>query len=251
MTKTDLSRPILDPDYEDFIPSPSSRLAANYLILIGIALACTMCMSNICAVKIWQLGPFILDGGIFLFPFSYVLEDVLVELFYKRYAGRVVLWCCIFNVACFGALTITTWLPASPTADEIDAISALGLSSRIFIASVVAKLVSNFVNNHVYDKIRDRFIGTAEKRNSKREIAIRSWASSVVAHVPDSALFTILAFASRQSSLGSLAQQFLTSYLAAVVVELPMIGITVLLSQYLRKKLRAAQAAERNHPTQH
>lgn len=237
-------QPLTDDEYEDFIPSYSSRLATNYITLIGIALACAICMSNICAVKIWQIGPFILDGGFLLFPFTYVLEDVLVELFYKRYASRVVLWCCLFNLACFAILTLTAWLPASPTADQIDAISALNLSGRIFIASIVAKLVSNLVNNHVYDQIRDRFVGNIAQRNSRFQIAYRSWLSSVVAHAPDSGLFTFLAFAGRQSNLTALTQQFLTSYLAGVLVELPMIFITTTLSTRLRRNLKAAQALE-------
>lgn len=237
--------PIIDEEYEDFIPSPSSRLAANYLVLIGIALACSMCMSNICAVKIWQVGPLILDGGLLLFPFTYVLEDVLVELFYQRYAGRVVLWCCLFNLACFLILTLTAQLPASPTADQVDAISALNLSGRVFIASIIAKLASNLINNYVYDAIRDRFVGSPKQRNSRLQIAYRSWLSSVIAHLPDSALFTFLAFAGRQANLAALIQQFLASYFAGVIVELPMILITVTLSTHLRRNLQFVQHLER------
>lgn len=225
--------PPADADYIDIFPTPSTRRGANYLTLLCLCLGCAMCMSNICAVKIWQVGPFILDGGFLLFPITYVVTDVLVELFYRRYANRVVLWSCLVNAVCFLFLRLTSLLPASPTADQIDITNALGLSSRIFIASIVATIVSSRINNRVYDYLRPHTQG-------KPGICIRAWISSFFAHLLDSGIFTFLAFAGRQSSFQSLCQQALTSYLSAFAVETALMPITVFLSAYLRRQIQRA-----------
>jgi len=187
-------------------------------------------MSNICAVKIWQIGPIILDGGFLLFPVTYVVTDILVELFYREYANRVTSWCCIINVICFLFLKFTSLLPASPSADQVDISSALGLSSRIFIASVIATLVSSRINNYVYDRLRRYTRGNIG-------VLLRTWVSSFFAHIPDSGLFTFIAFAGRQSTISGLCQQAFTSYLLAFVVETALMPLTVLLSIHLRRKI--------------
>lgn len=222
-------------EYIDIFPSTSTRLGANYLTILCLILGCAMCMSNICAVKIWHIGPIILDGGIFLFPATYVVTDVLVGLFYRRYANKVINWCCAVNIACFLVLQLTSKLPAAPGTDQVDIASALGLSSRIFIASVISMIISSRVNNRIYDWIRVRTL------NNKRGIFTRSWVSSLVAHAPDSFIFTFLAFAGRQSSLGGLLQQAFTSYAMAFVVESLLMPVTIYLTDYMTKRIKQAQ----------
>lgn len=220
--------------YIDIFDSPKTRLAANYLSILCLVLGCAMCMSNICAVKIWQIGPIILDGGFFLFPITYVITDVLVELFYRKYANRVITWCCLVNLGCFAVLQLTSWLPAAPGTDQIDIASALGLSGRVFLASVVATFVSSRVNNLLYDYLRPY-------TNGKQGICLRAWASSFLAHIPDSVIFTVLAFANRQSTLQGLCQQSVTSYLSAFAVETALMPLTVAISVHLLTKIRQAK----------
>ena len=221
-------------DYVDVFPTTSTRLGANYLTILCLILGCAMCMSNICAVKIWQIGPLILDGGFLLFPITYVVTDILVEIFYRKYANRVIFWCCLANVGCFLALQLTKYLPAAPGASQVDIASSLGLSSRIFIASVIATIVSSRVNNLIYDWLRPY-------TKSLPGTSLRAWASSFVAHIPDSALFTVLAFAGLQSTAQGLFQQAVTSYLSAFAVETLFIPITTIVAVYLKVQIRQAQ----------
>lgn len=224
-----------DPDeYTEVFRSPRSRHGANYLTILCLILGCATCMSNICAVKIWQIGPIILDGGFLLFPITYVVTDVLVEIFYKQYTNRLITWCCAVNVVCFLFLKLTSLLPAAPGADRIDISSALGLSSRIFVASVIAMLISSRVNNYVYDRLRPFTTG-------KVGLFLRAWVSSFIAHIPDSIIFTTIAFAGRQSTFGGLCQQALTSCLSAFVIETILMPVTVLLQLYLHHKIKNAK----------
>jgi len=231
-------RPLFTPsksdEYIEIFRSPRSRCGANYLTILCLILGCAMCMSNICAVKIWQIGSLILDGGFLLFPVTYVVTDVLVELFYHKYANRVVSWCCIINIICFLLLKFTSLLPASPGTDQVDISSALGLSSRIFIASVAATIVSSRINNYIYDRLRPFTAG-------KAGIFLRSWISSFIAHIPDSAIFTTLAFAGRQSTFSGLCQQAFTACLSAILIETALTPVTVLLGVYLRQKITSAK----------
>ncbi|MDR2620403.1 MAG: VUT family protein, partial [Propionibacteriaceae bacterium] len=47
-------------------------------------------LSNVGATKLLALGPLVFDGGALLFPFSYVLGDVITEVYGLRYAKRAI-----------------------------------------------------------------------------------------------------------------------------------------------------------------
>ncbi len=204
-----------DQGISPLLAQPSVRYNAITIALLSLILSGCMCMSNILATKVWALGPIILDGGFILFPLTYVITDILVELYYRRVANFIVICCCLVNLIAFFALKLTAFLPPAPGVMHVEPSQALGLSSRIMIASVIGTVVSTIVNNYIYDRMR-RY--KSRHAVSKQAITRRAWVSSFFAHIPDSALFTFLAFAG-YASLPALAHQFLTSYLAGMVVE--------------------------------
>ena len=52
----------------------------NFLPVLSGLFIGVLVLSNILAVKMVQIGPFVFDGGTLLFPFSYIFGDVLTEV---------------------------------------------------------------------------------------------------------------------------------------------------------------------------
>ena len=60
-------------------------------------------ISNIAATKLLAIGPFIMDGGAILFPLTYIIGDVLAEVYGLKAAKRAI-WTA-FGVSALAALT--------------------------------------------------------------------------------------------------------------------------------------------------
>ena len=73
----------------------------------------TFLISNINATKGVQLGPLVTDGAFFLFPISYVIGDVIAEVYGFKAARRAVFTG--FGIAVVAVLSfyIAIWLPAA------------------------------------------------------------------------------------------------------------------------------------------
>jgi uncharacterized integral membrane protein (TIGR00697 family) len=144
--------------------------------------------ANTIAAKLVTIGGLTLTAGIVIFPISYVLGDVLTEV-WGYAATRRVIW---LGFACNALLVAAVWLggelPAAPfwkgqpAYEEI-----LGHAPRILLASFVAYLVGEFANAFVLARLK---IATGG-----RWLWIRTIGSTVVGQGLDSVVFVTLAFA--------------------------------------------------------
>jgi uncharacterized integral membrane protein (TIGR00697 family) len=143
--------------------------------------------ANTIAAKLVTLGGLTLTAGIVIFPISYVLGDVLTEV-WGYAAARRVIW---LGFACNALMVAAVWLggelPAAPFwKGEAAYQEILGQAPRILLASFVAYLVGEFANAYVLAKLK---IATGG-----RWLWVRTIGSTVVGQGLDSAVFVTLAF---------------------------------------------------------
>jgi len=144
--------------------------------------------ANTIAAKLVVVGGLTLTAGIVIFPISYVLGDVLTEV-WGYAATRRVIW---LGFACNALMVLAIWLggelPPAPfwrgqgAYEEI-----LGHTPRILAASFVAYLVGEFANAFVLAKLKIATQG--------RWLWMRTIGSTVVGQALDSVVFVGLAFA--------------------------------------------------------
>ena len=144
--------------------------------------------ANVIAAKLIVVGGVVLTAGIVIFPLSYVLGDVLTEV-WGYGAARRVIW---LGFACNAVMVLAIWLggelPAAPFgASQYAYDEVLGLAPRILAASFVAYLAGEFANAFVLAKLK---IATGG-----RWLWVRTIGSTVVGQALDSAVFVTLAFA--------------------------------------------------------
>ncbi|OGO05410.1 MAG: transporter, partial [Chloroflexi bacterium RBG_13_56_8] len=165
----------------------ASRPVYRYFDLIMVGFIAILMISNVASSKILILGPFTFDGGTILFPFSYILGDVLTEVYgYGR--SRRVIW---LGFGATALMALVFWVVgALPPAEEWthqDAYQAiLGITPRIVVGSLIAYFVGSLSNSWLMAKMK---ILTQGKWLWSRTIA-----STLVGEGLDTLLFVMIAF---------------------------------------------------------
>ncbi len=143
--------------------------------------------ANTMATKLIIVGGVVLTAGIVIFPISYVVGDVLTEV-WGYGAARRVIW---LGFACNALMVAALWLggelPAAPFWKGQEAYETIfGQTPRVLLASFVAYLVGEFANAFVLAKLKIATQG--------RWLWLRTIGSTVVGQALDSAVFVVLAF---------------------------------------------------------
>ena len=173
-------------------PRPHERVhyalvgAGVYPIVVAVFVSLLL-ISNIGAVKLIAFGPIITDGGVFLFPLTYIVGDVLSEVYGLRAARKAIFLGFLMSVLA----AFTFWLvqlspPAAdwPNQEAFEAV--LGFVPRIVLASVAGFLVGQLLNAYVLVRIKER---TKEKA-----LWLRLIGSTAVGEFADTLVFCTIAF---------------------------------------------------------
>ena len=160
-----------------------SVLFMMYSILFCVCLI----TANVLETKQISWGPANFTGGLLVFPVSYIINDVVCEVWgYRR--TRLLIWLGFamnFFFVIMGALA--DWIPGSPYWDRSEAFHAIfGLAPRIAAASFVAFLAGSFINAYVMSKMKIS--------SSGRNFSARAILSTVFGELTDSIIFFPLAF---------------------------------------------------------
>nr|WP_240510765.1 MULTISPECIES: queuosine precursor transporter [Corynebacterium] len=197
--------------------TPVSR--SPYPILLAVFCAVFL-ISNITAQKGVALGPLLTDGAFFLFPLSYVIGDVLAEVYGFKAARRAVFTG--FGIAILAVVSfyIAIWLPAADFYDAQDTFaSVLGLVPQIVAASLAGYVVGQLSNAWVLQKMKDRF-GTGN-------LWARLIGSTVVGEFVDTLLFcAIAASVIGISTAGDFINYVLVGFLWKTLLEVVLLPIT-------------------------
>lgn len=179
----------------------SSPHLRSWYPIIAAVFCSLLLISNIGAAKFIDFGPIKTDGGAFLFPLTYILGDVMTEVFGFKAARRI-----IYTGFALGALAgLTFWLvQISPAAEGWENQAAfeaiLGFVPQIVAASILAFLLGQLSNSWTLVWIKKRTRGS--------KLWARLIGSTVVGQFVDTLVFTVVA------SLGRLNFSEFLNYLA-------------------------------------
>jgi hypothetical protein len=106
------------------------------------------------------LGPIILPAGLLLFPITYLLGDVLTEVYGFAQSRRVIWMGMLCNLFMAGMCRLAIELPALDTWERSSAYAeVLGVSSRLMAISVCTYFIAEFVNAYIVAKLKIRMQG--------------------------------------------------------------------------------------------
>lgn len=208
-------------------------------LFVGLATTFCVCLvsSNIFVPRLWQVGnlPLQLSGAVIIFPISYIINDLLTEVYgYRR--AMLVIWmgfALSAFIAIAGHLVSLLPEPLSPenrgTADSFN--SLFRMVPRVTFSSLLAFILGSQINSIVMSRMK-----VAQKG---RGFGWRAILSSVAGELTDSLIFYPLAFG------GILPVDALLGLIATQVTVKTLYEVLVLpLTTYLSRKLKAAEGID-------
>ena len=195
-------------------------------VAIATFFVTALVVSNVIAVKLVEVSGRVFPAGLVVFPLSYLLGDVLTEVYGFR-AARAVIWlgfAC--NLMAVLAIQAAMTLPAAPFFGNDEAYDAiLGTTWRLFLASFAAYLVGELMNSAVLARMK---VATAG-----RFLWARTIGSTIVGEGLDSAIFVTLAFAGTGTPL---LDPILTTWAIKVAYETAATPLTYALVNTLKRR---------------
>jgi queuosine precursor transporter len=201
------------------------RYSHRFVILAAFFVT-ALVVSNIIAVKLVEVSGRVFPAGLVIFPLSYVLGDVLTEVYGIRDARRVIWLGFACNLLALGAIQAAIHLPAADfwTENQSAYEDILGTTWRLFLASLAAYLVGELANAYVLAYLKGATHG--------RFLWVRTIGSTIVGEGLDSLIFITIAFAGTGASL---ANPIVTTWLIKVGWETLATPLTYALVGYLKR----------------
>jgi uncharacterized integral membrane protein (TIGR00697 family) len=194
---------------------------------VAVFITCLI-TANITAVKLVQIGQLIVPAAIVIFPVSYIIGDVLTEVYGYRPARRVIWLGFLCNLITVLAIWLGQVLPAASFWDGQAAYERiLGYTPRLLAASFLAYLVGEFANAFVLAKMKIATRG--------RWLWTRTIGSTLVGQGLDSLVFITLAFAG-SIPLDRLLSASLTQWLAKSAYEAAVTPLTYVVVNFLKRR---------------
>lgn len=214
------------------VTHPPSRSPYPYLLAVFCAV---FLISNITAQKGVELGPLITDGAFFLFPISYVIGDVIAEVYGFKTARRAVFTGFGIAVVAVVSFYIAIWLPPAGFYDMQDTFAAvLGLLPRVVVASLTGYVVGQLLNAWVLQKMKDRF--------GRGNLWARLIGSTVVGEFADTLLFcSIAAGVIGISTAGEFVNYVAVGFAWKTLMEVVLLPITYPTIAWVRRQEEQVQ----------
>lgn len=172
---------------------PPLQTGWRYYDLVVALFVASLLTANIISVKLIAIGPLILPAGVIIFPVSYILGDILTEVYGFRHARRAIWLGFAGNLLAVLAIWFAGLLPAPAFWQGQEAFDTiLGFAPRLLLASFAAYLVGEFANSALLAKMKIWTNG--------RHLWARTIGSTVVGQGLDSLIFISIAFGGQMAA---------------------------------------------------
>jgi len=165
---------------------------SKYFIIISCVSTALLLISNILSVKLFNISNLVLPSSAILFPITYIIGDVIAEVYGYKKSRFVIILGFICNAIMVLLFTIAIKLPAAPTWLNQEAFEIiLGTTPRMFIASVLAFLVGSLSNAYSMNYIK--------KKTKGKWLWMRTIGSTIIGEFLDTIIFVLIAFVGTSS----------------------------------------------------
>jgi queuosine precursor transporter len=182
-----MSRPLHFSRNMDSSMQEKPRGFSIWFILVVALFITSLITANLVAVKLIDIAGLIMPAGVVIFPISYIVGDVLTEVYGYQQARRVIWLGFLCNLLVVMTIMLLERLPAPGFWDGQDAYERiLGFTPRLLLASFLAYLVGEFANSAVMAQMKVATEG--------RFLWMRTIGSTIVGQGLDSSVFIVVAF---------------------------------------------------------
>ncbi|MDO4664615.1 MAG: queuosine precursor transporter [Actinomycetaceae bacterium] len=218
-------------------PIYQSRTNARLYDIIGALFVAFLVLSNIAATKLIAIGSpafhLVFDGGAILFPLTYILADVLSEIYGWKGARRIILLGFAVSILASLIFFLVQIAPPAPDYHNQAAFEAvLGFVPRIVAASISGYLVGQLLNAFVLVKIKNRF--------GENNLWVRLIGSTLVGEAADTVIFCTIAFYGVITG-AEFVNYVLTGYFYKCLLEVVLLPLTYPIIRFIKHQESAFQ----------
>ena len=200
-----------------------SKLFVILLIInIVVLLSCNIISSK--PFSIWLLT---FTSGDFLFPITYILNDVFVEVYGYEKSKFTIKLSFVANILMVLIFYIAIILPyPSYYIDQQSFQKILSFTPRLLLASMAAYYFGNISNSIVMSKMKEK--------NSKQKLWIRTITSSIIGEVVDTIVFVTISFAG-VIKINELIKMIVSVYLLKITIEIVFTPVLLKIINKIKK----------------
>ena len=186
-------------------------------------------ISNVTATKGVAFGPIITDGGFIVFPLTYVIGDVLSEVYGFKAARRAILLGFAMNILAALTFWVTIYLPpADFYTNQAHFENIVHAYTQLIIAGLAGFIVGQTINAWVVVAIKER---TKEKHLWARLVG-----STFAGQLGDTLVFcSIAAGAIGITTFGDFATYTALGWIYKTGVEVIMLPVTYRVIAYIKR----------------
>jgi len=202
-----------------------AKVSPWFVVIATIFVTCLI-TANIIAVKLVGVFGLVFPAAVVIFPLSYVIGDVLTEVYGYAQARRVIWLGFGCNLIAVAAIWLGQEMPAAGFWDAQPAYERiLGYTPRLLAASFLAYFVGEFANSLVLARMKVATRG--------RWLWSRTIGSTIVGEGLDEVVFTTLAYAGTGAPLLTM---ILTKWVMKVVYETLATPFTYAVVGFLKRR---------------
>ena len=161
------------------------------LNMLTIVFVVVLVISNVLTGKIIDTGitlfgnPVTIAGAIICYPITYLITDIVGELWGKAEANKIVKYGFIGQVLATVIIVLTTYTPYVDPEMQAAYVKLLGQNWVFVVGSLSAYLVSQYLDVHIFHSIKEK---------SEKHKWIRNNVSTITSQFVDTAIFITIAF---------------------------------------------------------
>ncbi len=218
-----------DLDTAERVPGFARVGSMYYPVLVAVFTALVI-ISNVAATKGVAFGPIITDGGFIVFPLTYIIGDVLAEIYGFRAARRAIILGFAMNALAALVFWVTVYLPAAdfyPNQEHLA--NVVGAYTQLIAAGLAGFVVGQTINAWAVVKIKER---TREKHLWARLVG-----STFAGQLGDTVVFcAIAAPAIGITTFADFATYATLGWVYKTAVEVLLLPVTYSLIGYIKHR---------------
>lgn len=188
------------------------KVPRTFITLVAVFIT-SLVTANVLATKLFTFSGFILPAGVVAYPITFLMTDVIGEIWGKKVVTRVV-WAGFFcSILAMSLGFLATVLPAAPFYERQEFFAELfGRVGRITGASLIAYLVSQLNDVWVFHKLKEYTNG--------KHLWLRNNVGTITSQFFDTVIFIVIAFYGITSTsvlLSMILSQWVIKILIALV----------------------------------
>ena len=163
-------------------------------MLFGVALITANCIASKLMILPFQMfgSAVTITCGVIVYPITFLVTDILGEIWGKKEAGLAVKFGFICQVIAMAIIVIARYIPAADANMQEAYVNLLGQNAMFVIASLSAYLCSQKWDVFIFHKIRDAYI--RKHGSTKGGKWIWNNVGTMTSQLLDSSIYVLVAF---------------------------------------------------------